>query len=509
VSWLISLPLGLLMVLGPNLLHALFGGAWDGAAWTLRILCLAAYLRVAGPACVPTLIVFGRPQLLWRVQVAQLLGMALLLYPLAQVAGVEGCAVAVALPILIGTIYLLRVSMSLAGVHSAEVLPLTFAGPAAGLGCGLIAYMLPADSTIGTLLQLVVAVALWVAVTSAVSPTMRGIVARIVPLVRPPASGSSARGGGMGTDSASLPVPESEGRDALWRRLARTFYGSQLTHRLLPWAAARHIADLQTAYRWHNPAIRELARAHAEFLLGESSRRGDVPHVAHAYARQYARLAERRWRPWLTTRQRVERVEVLQEAIRTGRGVILSFLHHGDFYSMFPSLNLAGVTGIHTAAAPFHFVPRPKFFHRQGLRTATSRGGVEVFNAVGSFDHVCELLRMGKPVGLACDMPGSLPVTFLGRQVLAAPGTPVAALRTGALIVPVTAHSEGDGQFLRVMDPIDPHDHQDPASLLQAVLDQHEGAVLEWPEVLQLPLTRWNAPEQQSADHLVAVGSAS
>src|SRR3954468_17611224 len=112
--------------------------------------------------------------------------------------------------------------------------------------------------------------------------------------------------------------------------------------------------------------------------------------------------------------------------------------------------------GLYDAAAPSQ---------QQWLKVVSTY--VDTFRAAGSYPRMCELLSAGETLILSFDMPGNLPMTFLGRRVGVASGTARLALESGAPIVPVTTRRAGDRQVLQVHEPLDPSEFGD-AEALQA-----------------------------------------
>jgi lauroyl/myristoyl acyltransferase len=103
-----------------------------------------------------------------------------------------------------------------------------------------------------------------------------------------------------------------------------------------------------------------------------------------------------------------------------------------------------------------------------------------------------EFLSAGETLILSFDMPGSLPMTFLGRRVGVASGTARLALESGAPIVPITTRRAGGRQVLQVRESIDPNMFGDAEALQAEIARRHEPAVLAWPEAVENPLRRWN-----------------
>lgn len=260
-------------------------------------------------------------------------------------------------------------------------------------------------------------------------------------------------------------------------------------HQALPTPVTRALISTRARRAWQNPRTRQQALLQMRFLLGESSRAGEIESLAAAYVFESYKRAEYRWQPRRTNRHPVENIELIDEAGRAGIGVLLSFMHHGQF-GIAPSLSRAGIA-VHLPVWN-RLVEAPTPAQRQLHRTI-SRGPV-TFPAKGSFPHMLDLLRRGETIMLSNDLPGSLPGTFLGRTVGAASGLVRLAQATGAPILPVTVRPSSGGwrQVVVIEEAIDPRAFPEPEALQTEVLRRHEPAVLAWPEAVENPLRRWN-----------------
>ncbi len=220
---------------------------------------------------------------------------------------------------------------------------------------------------------------------------------------------------------------------------------------------------------------------------------GELDEVAKRYVFEMAKRDELSWRIWLATRIPVDRIHVLREAQARG-GVIVNFMHHGQFGGVFGSLGRYGIE-THIATDPWFFTQRsPKYNGyrgRQHLRTISHAGGRPFPAAKGSYARMRELLEEGAVVAIASDLPGSTPATFLGREIGVPSGAPRLAVETGALVVPLTAHRDGNFQRLEVGDPIDPAAFDDLHGVLAEILRRHEPAIRAWPEAVERPLRRF------------------
>lgn len=243
------------------------------------------------------------------------------------------------------------------------------------------------------------------------------------------------------------------------------------------------------------------------FLLGEAGVR-NVSALARGHAFFALWRDELLFRPKLVQHLPVTGVEIFEQLRETGRGVLLSFVHHGHFAGLFPSFAARGVR-MHVAAAPHYLddsINTSRSFGtvRDRAHITTVRGnGNSAFLAGGSYDLMRDLLVRGEVVALAHDLPGGSPATWLGRKVSFASGLPRLALDTGAAIVPVSASPTGPQGLLtqfRAQDPIEPRDHPSVSELLGEIVARHQSSVLDWPEAVDIPLHRCYVTSPEDAE---------
>lgn len=243
-------------------------------------------------------------------------------------------------------------------------------------------------------------------------------------------------------------------------------------------------------------AMRRLAEEQARFLLPDGVDDATVAAVTERYLLHNAWRAELRWHPELITHQPVHGLEQLHAVRRLGRGVLISFLHHGPYDGALPSVARAGV--------PLHVVVGSEVtdasstagappFLRQHATVASSCGNRLVDVDAGS-DEVGRLLRRGECVALALDVVGRSEVTFLGRRLLGSGGAARLAARYDTPVVPLTATRGTRGFSVCLGTPHEPRDHPDDTALLAALLRHHEAAVQACPEAYHHPTTRWGGP---------------
>ena len=280
-------------------------------------------------------------------------------------------------------------------------------------------------------------------------------------------------------------------------KIARA-YDRELAHRLVPWPVARRVVTAVAERAWDNDRLlREHALLHMRYLLEKSERAAEIEGLAREYAIQaYLRLA--RWfRPWLTSREAPENLELLEKLRGTGRGVILNFAHHGDHAGYLASVARFGYP-IDIAVDPFFFSESAGPRELQMIATCTRYGG-RVFPARGNSELMRQMLRQEHIVALASDVFGGTAVRMLGREVKVASGAARIAKDTGAWVVPFIARRNGrEGQAV-LQEPLDPTDFDSPESLLYEMMARQEIAMLEWPTAVIAPLRRW-APVGRDVD---------
>jgi lauroyl/myristoyl acyltransferase len=238
-----------------------------------------------------------------------------------------------------------------------------------------------------------------------------------------------------------------------------------------------------------DPQMWERAREEMRFLLERSRPDADVEEAARRYIERWVWRSELRWRSRMITRQPVEGLERLVAARDRGRGVVLNFMHHGQY--AFVSLARAGVS-CHIVVHPNMLTDEAPETLRQHFRVG-SPGSTVLTTEVG-LKGMIEVVAGGAVLAVASDSPGSSQVTFAGRQVKGSSGAARIAMATGAPVVLLTAHPGAPpyGSRLRLSEPLEPSGFADAEELLAEMVRRHEDAVLAWPEAADSPLSRWN-----------------
>lgn len=268
----------------------------------------------------------------------------------------------------------------------------------------------------------------------------------------------------------------------------------EVFRRLTPAALVPFVVRVRHRLAWSRSSVRDEARRQMQFLLEEARPDVDIDAAAAGYARHMIRRGEERWHPSIVTGRRLVGLEHLVGARDLGRGVIVSFVHHG-FYDggAFPALADAGVP-THMMVYPYMTRDDAPGWLKQHLLVNSLGGGIPTSTEIGA-QGIVDLLVGGAVVAIASDVPGSTPMTFVGRQVLGSFGAARLAMTAGSPVVLMTSERDEQGEYVRLHAPLHPQDFDSPRTLLDEIMAQHEKRVLAWPEATDIPLSRWSIPD--------------
>ena len=265
-------------------------------------------------------------------------------------------------------------------------------------------------------------------------------------------------------------------------------YASPALHALVPARLALALSRLgaRRLARGDHP-LHARALAFTTELLAHTARAGEAEALAGAWLEEAAQNLELHWRPWLMRRGRVAGRELHDAALATGRGIVLTFIHTGPIYAVWPSLRRAGVDQW-LIVGPHHLDNRERglswrYFDR-GRSYLLEAGQGHMVAPPGVHEAAAAALRRGELVVVAFDIPGTTPTPFLGREVGLAGGAARLAAETGALVLPVVSRRRGARPHVEFTKPLDPRDHGDAASLQAAIARRLEAVALERPEDL-------------------------
>lgn len=276
----------------------------------------------------------------------------------------------------------------------------------------------------------------------------------------------------------------------------------ELVHRvrrLIPVRALPGIARRRVDTLWGDEEYRAAQEAHMRYLLEYTVRAPEIPALAREYAEFAVLRGYRRWNPGHLTRQPVQGIEWLTTKRDPDRGVLLNFMHHGQYDGMFPSLARAGVA-VHAVVAPEAFDPTSHIQLRQHFKVASMLPATTLVPASVGTAGLVELLEKRAVLAIASDVAGRTPITFLGRSMLGSFGAARLATETNSPVVLVTSHRGADGNpWLQVHEPIEPSDFADPGDLLAEIIRRHEPAILAWPAAYDSPYRRLAVPAMEAA----------
>lgn len=262
---------------------------------------------------------------------------------------------------------------------------------------------------------------------------------------------------------------------------------------LVPATYAPTLARRRIGKLWANDAFREEQEGEMRFLLEFTDRAGEIPQLAQRYAEFMMLRIYMRWHPRTLWHREVRGVEWLTTKRDPSRSMVLSFMHHGKYEGLFGSLRNAG--------APVSVLTSPLILTREapaGLRQHAKvvAGGSEIVPATGGTEQIMSHLRPGATLAIASDVPGHTEVTFLGRRVRATYGAALMATQTNSPVALATNHRDGDRDYVKIHEPLEPSDFATPMDLLNEMMRRHSEAVLAWPEVLEVPHARWGIIEE-------------
>lgn len=258
----------------------------------------------------------------------------------------------------------------------------------------------------------------------------------------------------------------------------------------VPDALVPAVVRARTAVKKRRGTALEQARAEMDFLLSEVADEAEIAAVTQRYVERDTWRSELRWHPKMICHQPVEGVANLAAARAKGRGVVISFLHHGHYEGAVAAVG-AAEKPILIALSPDMCGPDAPAFLRQHVRTGLTTGCKGV-NVAGGAGLLAQVLTEGEVLAIATDVPGRMPVDFLGKQRYGSSGAARLAQGTNSPVVVMTAHCSSSGELsLKLGEPIEPADFSSPDELVIHLLHAQETAIRAWPEGYHHPTMRW------------------
>lgn len=257
------------------------------------------------------------------------------------------------------------------------------------------------------------------------------------------------------------------------------------------YALFRQIAD--AAWRRRGPAARGLERNLARVVpdAGPDELRHLVRQGLRSYMRYWCdafRIGE--WsHTRITERVRADRPELISEPLAQGQGVVVALPHmaNWDHAGAWACLTLGQVTSVAERLKPEPLFERfLSYRERLGMRILPLTGG-----EVDIMGELAARLRAGGLVCLPAERDLSqrgVPVRFFGETTRMPAGPAMLALRTGAVLLPVTMHYEGrepDHELvITFADPVEvPAERANRvATMTQRVARAFEAGISQHPE---------------------------
>lgn len=273
---------------------------------------------------------------------------------------------------------------------------------------------------------------------------------------------------------------------------------AQEIRRFIPLPVLLAIGRRRAAALWNNDEFRASQETNMRYLLENTDRAEEVPELAREYAEFDVLRNYRRWRPGPLLRQPVRGIEWLTTKRDPERGVVLSFMHHGQYDGLLTSLLRAGVSA-YGLVAPDAFDPNAPIQIRQHYKVCSTGQEAPLVNAADGSARIAAVLEDGGILAFASDVAGRTPVTFLGRDMLCSFGAARFAVDTNSPVVLMTSHRAADGSsYFELHEPLEPRDFADATALLTEMFRRHEPAVLAWPAAYDSPWGRLALPSQKA-----------
>jgi KDO2-lipid IV(A) lauroyltransferase len=167
---------------------------------------------------------------------------------------------------------------------------------------------------------------------------------------------------------------------------------------------------------------------------------------------------------------RVENIELLEQTLAKGRGVVLLLAHMGNWELLsrmvhfFPAGSKAGAMYRHLNNIPLD----------RRTRKRREADGTRMFSKSDSFHHIAGFLREGGIVGILADqrvaMQGDV-VPFFGRLTRATPLPSLLARRAKAEVLALSLVTKSPGKWKAVFHPVEkPHDTKNCMATLERAM---------------------------------------
>lgn len=260
------------------------------------------------------------------------------------------------------------------------------------------------------------------------------------------------------------------------------------------WMAER-VGDL---IFWFSPRVRADIESNQRHVLGSEASSADVSRNTRLALRNLVKNYFDQFRLWalsdavLQDMVELEGLEYLEQALSTGKGVVLATAHYGSPEIVAQSL---AVRGYHIVSVVEHIQPEAFFELMYRLRTSH---GLELIPIDKPLMRLVRTLRKNGIVGLVADRDiteSGIDVPFFGEPARIPDGAVQLALRTGAPLMVAYSVRLRDNRFRAVGRPpmfLERTDdfEADVRAGVQRVIAEMEQFISEAPEqwVVSVPL---------------------
>ena len=196
----------------------------------------------------------------------------------------------------------------------------------------------------------------------------------------------------------------------------------------------------------------------------------------------------------LTSKVRIENVEILIDAIAKQKGVVLITAHLGNYEMASQSVPCLLGLQMSAVAKKMRNIRINRLIHN--LRT---RFGNKVIYKKGALPEMMQTLRQGEMVAILMDISrrfDGVEVNFFGRRATTTPAAALLGLRCKSPVIPAFCHREPTGELIvQIEPPVEIKRTKDLRFDLQfntqLITDRVERAVRKYPEQWNWMLKRW------------------
>ena len=191
----------------------------------------------------------------------------------------------------------------------------------------------------------------------------------------------------------------------------------------------------------------------------------------------------------------VEGLEILDRAVKSGKGIILLSAHIGNFPLAYLWLAAKGYPVSIVFKEMKNYIDENFYYNlmqHYDIHPITYQKNTRVTK------NILSALGNGKIVILTVDQKGNnnIPVKMFDRQVRIFPGAAVLARKTGLPIIPVFTHRQGIYHKIDILKPIElkttRYSKQDIIENTQSMIDTIESYIKEYPEEWLWSYYRWH-----------------